>query len=57
MGYPKQAWSASSFLFAEAAVRTGKLPLFDDLISVKPASAVVSEQNEVFIHPGGGPVE
>lgn len=57
MGYPKQAWSAASFLFAEAAVRTGKLPLFDDLIAAKPASAVASEQNEVFIHPGGGPVE
>lgn len=56
MGYPKQAWSASSFLFAEAAVRTGKLPLFDDLIAAKPTSAVAAEQNEVFIHPGGGPV-
>jgi len=31
MGYPKQAWSASSFLFAFHAVRDGRVPFFSDL--------------------------
>lgn len=55
MGYPSQAWSAASFLFAERAYRTGKLVLFDELVANKPASAVASEQNEMYFHPGGGP--
>jgi hypothetical protein len=56
MGYPEQAWSASGFLYAEAALRTGRLPLFADLLAAKPASAVAAEQNDLTIHPGGGPV-
>ena len=55
MGFPKQAWSAATFLLAENAVRTGKLPLFDDLLAAKPAEARASEVNEVYDHPGGGP--
>jgi GH15 family glucan-1,4-alpha-glucosidase len=56
MGYARQGWSAAMFLYAENAFRTGKLPLFDNLLSAKPASAVANEQNEVFFHAGGGPV-
>lgn len=55
MGYPLQAWSAAAFLFAESAVNTGKISLFDDLLNAKPAAAVAGEQNEIFFHPGGGP--
>lgn len=55
MGYAMQAWSAASFLVAEAAFRTGKIPLFDTLLAAKPLPAIASEQNEMFIHPGGGP--
>ena len=56
MGYAKQAWSAAMYLFADHAVHTGKLPLFDDLRQAKPAVAVASENNEFFMHGGGGPV-
>ena len=56
MGYEQQAWSAAMFLYAEHAVRVGKLPLFDSLVAVKPAPALASEVNEAFIQPGGGPV-
>ncbi|MBO9393743.1 MULTISPECIES: amylo-alpha-1,6-glucosidase [Caldilinea] len=56
MGYEQQAWSAAMFLYAEHAVRTGTLPLFDELLAAKPASAVASENNEFHIAPGGGPV-
>lgn len=55
MGYEQQAWSAAMFLYAEHAVRTGTLPLFDELLAAKPASAVASENNEFHITPGGGP--
>lgn len=54
MGYPHQAWSAAMFLYAARAVETGDLPLFNQLVSIKPQSAVAAEQNEPFIHPGGG---
>ncbi|MBI5960385.1 MAG: glycogen debranching protein [Chloroflexi bacterium] len=57
MGFEQQAWSAAMFLYAEHAVRTGKLPLFDALIAAKPPSAVASEVNETIVRPGGGPVE
>jgi hypothetical protein len=43
------------YLYADHAVNTGKLPLFDDLLAAKPAAAVAAEVNEVFDHPGGGP--
>jgi glycogen debranching enzyme len=56
MGYAQQAWSASMFLYAENAVRAGVLPLFDDLLADKPASAVAAEVNDMFVRPGGGPV-
>jgi hypothetical protein len=44
------------FLYAENAVRTGHLPLFDGLRAAKPDAAVASEVNEAFMHAGGGPV-
>ncbi len=56
MGFAQQAWSAAMFLYAEHAVRTGELPLFDALLAAKPASAVAGEVNDVVIRPGGGPV-
>jgi hypothetical protein len=55
MGYDKQAWSAAMYLYAEHAVNTEKLPLFDELLQAKPASAVAAENNEFAIHAGGGP--
>ncbi len=56
MGYAQQAWSAAMYLYAHRAVDSGTLPLFDDLLAAKPASAVAQEVNDVFIRPGGGPV-
>lgn len=56
MGFDYQAWSAAMFLYAENAVRTNRLPLFDDLVAAKPASAVAAEVNEPIYHAGGGPV-
>ena len=56
MGYAQQAWSAAMFLYAHHAVFTGQLPLFDQLLAAKPASAVAAEVNEPVVHPGGGPV-
>jgi GH15 family glucan-1,4-alpha-glucosidase len=55
MGYAKQAWSAAMYLYADHAVHSGTLPLFDDLRRAKPAAAVAAENNEFFIHGGGGP--
>jgi hypothetical protein len=56
MGYAKQAWSAAMYLLADHAVHSGKVPLFDDLRAAKPASAVAAENNDFFVHAGGGPV-
>lgn len=56
MGYAQQAWSAAMFLYAEAAVRTQRLPLFDDLLAAKPATAVATEVHDRWVRPGGGPV-
>jgi glycogen debranching enzyme len=56
MGYEQQAWSAAMYLYAHYAVQTGKLPLFDDLLAAKPASARAVEDNEFHVHAGGGPV-
>jgi glycogen debranching enzyme len=56
MGFAQQAWSAAMFLYAEYAVRSGHLPLFDALRAAKPAAVVATEVNEVIIQPGGGPV-
>jgi hypothetical protein len=44
------------FLYAENAVRTGKLPLFDELLAAKPAAAVAREDNAFHMASGGGPV-
>jgi glycogen debranching enzyme len=56
MGYAQQAWSAAMYVYAYNAVETGRLPLFDELLAAKPASAVAAEVHEPIIHPGGGPV-
>jgi hypothetical protein len=55
MGFGQQAWSAAMYLYAEHAVRTGELLLFDDLVAAKPESAVAAEVNEFELQPGGGP--
>lgn len=54
MGYPRQAWSAAMFLYAEHAVRTGQLPLFDDLFAFRGQADDKGET--IFLQPGGGPV-
>jgi glycogen debranching enzyme len=56
MGFAQQAWSAAMFVYAEHAVRSGQLPLFDALVAAKPASAVEAEVNRAISHTGGGPV-
>jgi glycogen debranching enzyme len=56
MGFGQQAWSAAMFVYAVHAVETGHLPLFDDLLAAKPASAVAAENNEFEVRAGGGPV-
>jgi hypothetical protein len=56
MGFAQQAWSAAMYLYADHAVHTGKLPLFDYLRAAKPAPAVAAEVNDFFVHAGGGPV-
>jgi glycogen debranching enzyme len=57
MGFAQQTWSAAMFLYADHAVRTGKLPLFDPLLAAKPAPAVAAEVHEPVVRPCGGPVE
>ncbi|MFN8371384.1 MAG: hypothetical protein U0694_00690 [Anaerolineae bacterium] len=44
------------YLYAEHAVQTEKLPLFDELLHAKPESAKAAEDNEFHVHVGGGPV-
>lgn len=44
------------FVYAEHALRTGELPLFDPLLAAKPPAAVAAEANEVFDRASGGPV-
>jgi hypothetical protein len=55
MGFGYQAWSAAMYVYAENAVESGRLPLFDDLLAAKPSSAVAAENNEFHISAGGGP--
>jgi hypothetical protein len=55
MGFGQQAWSAAMYLYAEHAVNTGQLPLFDGLLAAKPEPAVAAENNEFDMQPGGGP--
>jgi glycogen debranching enzyme len=54
MGYPKQAWSAAMFLYAEHAVRTNALPLFDELLGAQPRDEGAAGEF-LFKPPGGGP--
>lgn len=54
MGYPLQAWSAAMFLYAEHAVRTQTLPLFDELLAAKPYHET-EEGTIIYKQPGGGP--
>lgn len=56
MGFGQQAWSAAMFLYADHAVESGALPLFDDLLAAKPSAARARENNEFAVHGGGGPV-
>ena len=56
MGFDEQAWSAAMFLYADHAVHSGELPLFEQLRQVKPTAAVAAENNDFDIRPGGGPV-
>ncbi|MEZ4718837.1 MAG: glycoside hydrolase 100 family protein [Caldilineaceae bacterium] len=56
MGFDEQAWSAAMYLYADHAVCTGELPLFDALRAAKPAAAVAAENNEFSVHAGGGPI-
>jgi hypothetical protein len=55
IGYDKQAWSAAMYLYAEHAVQSGELLLFDTLVQAKPAAAAAAENNDFFIRAGGGP--
>ncbi len=55
MGYAQQGWSATMFLVAENAVRSGQIPLFDALLAAKPSQAVVNEINDFVVPAGGGP--
>jgi GH15 family glucan-1,4-alpha-glucosidase len=56
MGYARQAWSASMFLYADYAVHSDNFPLFDAILAAKPKAARDSEVNEVMYSGGGGPV-
>ena len=56
MGYDMQAWSASMYLYAENAVQNRSLPLFQDIVRIKPQTAVAAENNEFGRASGGGPV-
>lgn len=55
MGFDLQGWSAAMYLYAEQAVQTGKLALFDDLLAAKPEAAKASEVNDFEVRAGGGP--
>ena len=55
MGFGLQGWSAAMYLYAEHAVETGRLPLFDDLLAAKPAAAAAAEIDDFGLRPGGGP--
>jgi GH15 family glucan-1,4-alpha-glucosidase len=55
MGFGQQAWSAAMYLYAEYAVNSGHLPLFDELLAAKPVQLVVADNDEFTIRSGGGP--
>ena len=44
------------FLYADHAVHSGQLPLFDELLTAKPEAARAGEVEEVYEQAGGGPV-
>jgi GH15 family glucan-1,4-alpha-glucosidase len=56
MGFDQQAWSAAMYLYAEHAVLTGKLPLFDELSAARPDAARATEIHKFELRAGGGPV-
>lgn len=56
MGFDLQGWSAAMYLYAEAGVHNGKLPLFDDLMAAKPELARSTEIHDFAVRAGGGPV-
>lgn len=56
MGFGQQGWSAAMYLYAEHAVETGRLPLFDGLLTAKPATLVANENNNFSMRAGGGPI-
>jgi hypothetical protein len=56
MGFDQQAWSAAMYLYAEHAIQTGKLLMFDELVEAKPEAAKASEITEFEMRSGGGPV-
>ena len=55
MGYGYQAWSAAMLVYADNAVRTGRLPLFDDLLAAQPAGLVPQTPLVPQVRSGGGP--
>lgn len=55
MGFGQQAWSAAMYLYAEHAVNTGQLPLFDALLAAKPEKLMAEENNNFVVRAGGGP--
>jgi hypothetical protein len=57
MGFAHQAWSAALYLYAEHAVQTGELPLFDDLLAAKPENLRLTEQDGLDVRPAGGPTD
>jgi hypothetical protein len=57
MGFGQQAWSAAMYLYAEYAVKSGRLPLFDELLAAKPEQLVAVENNDFTIRASGGPTD
>jgi len=55
MGFDKQAWSASMYLYAEYCIQNQRVLLFENLLASKPQSALLAENNDFTIKPGGGP--
>ena len=56
MGFRQQAWSAAMYLYAEHAVKSGSLPLFDGVLAAKPESLITAENNDFTVQAGGGPI-
>ena len=43
------------YLYAENAVTSGQLPLFDELLAAKPEKLATADNDEFVIRAGGGP--